>query len=275
VLVVAIAVLLVQAYRNNPATIFNQALSNSLTTKQVQEAVSSDAFNATLVLDTSNPKDPRLSTLTTKSLGANTYVKGYGSLQNTYISYASDPTSSTTTPTNLLDQWIQVRSGGSLSAGATLNPLFAASDPRYQVVSSWVFSGFSGKDRSSLLKLAKSSKLYQIDTKKITRTSVNSHAALVYSLAVNGGKLAAYEARAGALFGIAKSDIATITQSLGGSTVGLKVYVQKDTRQVVRVDATVRGLTTRATYSDFNTAKLPAEPKAGLSYSAYLKQLGS
>ncbi len=275
VVVAAAAVLIVQAYRNNPATIFNQALSNSLATKQIQESVSSDVLNTILVLDTNNPKGPRVSTLTTKSLGANTYVKGYGSLQNTYISYASDPTNSTTTPTNLLDQWIQVRSGGSLPAGVTLNPLFTASDPRYQVVGSWMFGGFSGKDRSGLLKLAKSSKLYQIDALKIAQTNIDDHAALVYSLSVNGDKLAAYEVQAGVLFGIAKSDVATITQGLSGTTIGLKVYIQKDIRQVVRVDTTVRGLTTRVTYSGFNTAKLAAEPKANLSYSEYLKQLGS
>ena len=205
-IIVGGGLLLLQKYRNNPTPLFNQALTSSLSTKQVAAMRSGDADTTTTLLDVTKPSDPRLSTITTKMLGADTYIKGYGTLRDTFIAFASDPAKKTDTPTDLLDQWISIRSDNTLPAGAANTSLFAMSDPRSQLLQPWVFGNFDEKTRGTLLTQIKKSKLYQFDAKKVTHSAKDNQTTYVYPVTIDGTKLAAYEAKVGEAFGIPASD---------------------------------------------------------------------
>ncbi|HSX07396.1 MAG TPA: hypothetical protein VLG11_00720 [Candidatus Saccharimonadales bacterium] len=256
-------------YRTNPDLVFNRALSGSLSTKQVQAATDS----STVLYDVSNPKDPRISTLTTKILGADTYAKGYGTLQNTFIDYASNPNAKSDTPTNLLDQWIQVRDNGTLPDGASVNALASMSDPRLQLLAPWMFGNFSGKDRGALQTLAKQSGIYKYQPKAIAR-NVNGAHTYTYTLTIDGTKLAAYESKAGELFGIPAGDITAETGALNGTTVTAKITIDTHNSRVTQVQSTLNGISTTVKYSNYNKLKLPAQPNAALTYADYLNRLG-
>ncbi|HKR81470.1 MAG TPA: hypothetical protein VJR27_00520 [Candidatus Saccharimonadales bacterium] len=257
-------------YRNNPATIFNQAVGVSLHTKQVKQNFTSSTSTLTSQFDVNDIKKPRVSTLTTASLGVNVYVKGYGNLQNTYLSYANGPGSANTPPA-LLDQWIQVRDGGQLPNGLTLNPLLTASDPRYALLSPWVFGNFTGKERGSIAGQAR--KLYQLDSKHTQTSTLAGRQVLICTVTVNTAKLGEYFEKVGQAFGIPSSD-SNAAAKLYGTHVSLKVYIQKDTYQVMRIDMTNDGVTSTITY-DYRAASFPNEPNPSLTYDDYLKQLGS
>jgi len=266
--------LLVQKYRNNPTPLFNQALTTSLATKQLVAVRSGDADTTTTMLDVTKPRDPRMSTLTTKVLGADTYVKGYGTLRDTFVVFASDPTKKTDTPTNLLDQWIGIRSDNELPNGAANTPLFTMSDPRSQLLQPWVFGNFDEKTRNDLLAQIKKSKLYEFDAKKVTHDTKDNQTTYVYPITIEGTKLAAYEAKAGDAFGIPASDVSASTRSLIGGKVTMHLYVNGNTKQVTRIDVTTNGITSSTIYANYNKVTLPAAPVARFTYSQYLSQLG-
>jgi hypothetical protein len=261
-----------QAYRNNPATLFNQAIGASLHTKQVTETFNSTTSAGAVAFDVNDVKKPRLSTLTTMNLGVSTYVKGYGTMQNTYLSYSNNPNGETTTPPNLLDKWIQVRADGNLPSGATLNPLLTTIDPRYELLSPWVFGNFTSKDRKSIAGLARSTKLYRIDGKKVKDDKLGGRAVKVYDITVNNGALNSYFTKVGQAFGISSTD-SSAAAKLYGSRISLKMYIQKDTHQVLRIDMTNDGVTSTNTYT--YKADVPSEPNPGLSYDGFLTQIGS
>jgi|GEM_PF-2899567 len=274
-LIVSGAALLVQKYRNDPTPLFNQALAESLTTKQVMAMRSGDADTTVTTFDIAQPKDPRLGTLTTKILGADTYVKGYGTLENTYVSFASDPTKKTNTPTNLLDQWISVRDDGNLPTGAAGAPLFSLSDPRSQLLQPWAFGNFDKKTRNDLLSQIKKSKLYEFNSKNVTSSTKNNQTMYVYKVTIDGTKLAAYESKLGAAFGISANDIATSTKTLIGAKLSAEITIDKASKHVTRLDVTNSGITSTTTLQNYNKATLSSEPAARFTYAQYLAQLGA
>lgn len=261
-----------QAYTNNPATLFNQALGKSLSTKQVTQNVSSSTSAAVVTLDVSDVKKPHVSSLTTNNFGVSTYVKGYGTLQNTYLSYANNPNSATNTPINLIDQWIRVRSNGTLPTGAALTPLLTTIDPRYEMLSPWVFGNFTKKDRGTITGLARSSKLYQINSKTVKEEKLNGHQVKIYEVGVNHAALADYFTKVGQTFGIPSTDSGAAAK-LYGTRIQLKVYIQKDTQQIVRLDTTSDGVTTTTLY-DYHSVKFPDEPNPDFTYDDFLSRIG-
>ena len=261
-----------QAYVNNPATLFNQALSKSLSTKQITQNTSSSTSAAVVTLDITDTKKPRVSSLTTTNFGVSTYVKGYGTLQNTYLSYANNPNSETNTPINLLDQWIRVRTDGTLPTGAALTPLITTIDPRYELLSPWVFGNLTKKDRGTITGLARSSKLYQINTKTVTEEKIHGHQVKVYEVGVNHAALVDYFTKVGQIFDIPSTDSSTVAK-LYGTRVSLKVYIQKDTQQIIRLDTVNDGVGSTTLY-DYRSVKFPDEPNPDFTYNDFLSRIG-
>ncbi len=274
-IIVTGVILLVQKHRNDPSVLFDQALTQSLSTSSITETRANDNDATVTALDVSKPKTAKLGTLTTKNLGADTYVKGFGTMQNTYLAFGSDPAKQTNTPTRLLDQWIAVRKDGNLPISASQTPLFTLSDPRYQLLQPWIFGNFDSKTRGDLLKQIKSTKLYSFAAKDVKQVTMDNQLTYVYSLTLDGTKLAAYETKAGAAYGISPTDTTSLTGGLLNTKIPVHLYIQKSTHQITRIDTVTNGIPTTTTFRARNNTKVSAEPTARFTYTEYLAQLGS
>lgn len=263
-------------YRNSPAVIFGDALSNALHTQQVKQFWHTGTDASSVIFDLRNTKKPRTTTIITKSFGADTYVKGYGTMQNTYLAYASNPQSQSATPTELLDRWISLRTGGKLPAQSEANSMIARVDPRFQLFGPWLFGNFSQAERSELIKLAESRQLYTFDAQQVQPMQRGDQMLLVYQVKVSSAMLANYNYRAAAFFGVPRHEAERALEPFK-DTQQVKFYIDADLRQLVRLEGTSNGIAYTMDYGDHtgDAAGVGTEPGADLTYPQYLELLSA
>lgn len=261
-----------QTVRNNPTTVFQDALQSSLATNQVQANTTTPTGTIQVDYDFTSLKNPLVSSQATVQLyGAQFQVEGYGSAQNTYASYAKFPASMPASITNVAqNSWVQLRSKGiePPTVSAVLSNL---DDPRYQDFGPLVFGNFPAGERTRLVNFLLAQHIYAYQAAKVSKTALGGAKVFAYPVTLNINYLKIFIQSAAASEGFDPSEVQTAVNALNawrGSTVTL--YVSASTHRFVEALFRQGGQQTTTTYSAYNTASLLNEPETNLTWQYFL-----
>ena len=268
----AIAVWLhVQSVRSNPLTVFNDALNSSLSTTQLQANTTAPTGNRQIDYDFTQTKNPLISSQSTVSLyGTAFQIAGYGSAQNTYVSYASFPPFITKNISSVAQAaWVQLRSKGvdPPTVSGTLNNL---ADPRYENFGPLVFGNFPIATRTRMVNFLLAQHMYVYQIAKVSKTTLNGAAVLAYPVTLNVNYLKIFVQSAAVSEGFAPNDVQAAVNALTGFKDSMATfYVSAKTHRFVRTTFRQNGQVTTTDYSDYNSATLLNEPETNLAWQDF------
>lgn len=273
---------------NSTSHIFQTAIINALTTKQVEIRTNLNSGVAGTIstdakIDASTPANPKVYYQFNATVLGNLKAESYADAANLFIKYsqlASDPIPAENAA---LNQWAQLRSNGSFvpgyasiiqaSSSSSGNPSLSSSnaipDPREQLFGPLIHGNFSAKDRAALLTFIKTNKVYSYNPKQVSISTMNGSKVYIYNVTFNTSMLVTYNTNLAKFFGISQSDLDRFKVDLGfSSTRTAKLYITSDTKQVVELDSQdFYGDKQVITYSRIDNVILPSTPKADLSFA--------
>lgn len=261
------------AAQNTPEKIFSDAMQNSLQTSQVDTQTKTNGIVNTADFDLSSLSDPIVSTHQTVDMyGSNFVLQGYGSAQNTYVSYSHFPaTVSPAIKSLATNGWIQLRTKGVLP-GDVDAPLVEVSDPRYQTVGILTFGIFGQKTSRELINYANSEKIYAYNPSTVQHTIISGTKVLAYRVNLNVPFLKIFDESAATDEGFSPTDVQAAVDNLSQWT-GAKttLYVSTATHRFVEAELSRSGQNTTIVYSNYDNANanLPNEPETRLNWTEF------
>jgi hypothetical protein len=261
-----------QNQQNTPEDVFTGAISKLLSTKTITQSTSDGSSSEVINYDASNVKAPIVSVaISLKSSNLTNKLSGYGTLKDSYLKYTSFGSAAidAKVPT-LVNKWIQLRQNGVNLKGVDAVSEDLA-DPRSIVFGDLMIGNFTASDHQKLLDYIATNKVYKYDSSKVTTATVNGSKAYVYPLTENISKLKELNKKVAALMGIPAADIEPSLAQLTTPS-NAKVYVDINTKQIVKYTATQDGVTATGSYSGYNTTSLPAQPKAAMTWEQFMQK---
>ncbi|MDB5170331.1 MAG: hypothetical protein JWO35_25 [Candidatus Saccharibacteria bacterium] len=257
-----------QAYRNNPDTVFKDALQASLSTTKFQSETMPDTTSSKVSYDLSAPTNPMVSSEATIQLSGTSYdVNGYGTAKNTYVSYRSLPkTVSPSLSSVVQNAWVGVRINGALPAGVP-TALAGAGDPRNLAYGPVFFANIAPKIRKQQVQYMIAKKVYDYKVEKVTQTKIGDTKVFVFAAQPNVSYLKIANQSAAFSAGLTPADIQDAVNALDnlkGAT--MKLYIAKSNHQLVRTEITKDNRTVSTTYSYDSNLALPTEPQTKLGW---------
>jgi hypothetical protein len=257
--------------RNNPDTVFQDALQSSLSTTQLQANTTAPTGTMQVDYDFTNLKDPLVSSQAAIQIyGAPFQIEGYGSAQNTYASYAKLPVNIPASITNVAqNSWIQLRSKG--MEPPTVSAVLAnLADPRYQAFGPLVFGNFPASERTRLVNFLLAQHIYAYRPARVSKTTVAGAAVYAYPVSLNINYLKIFIQSAATIEGFDPSEVQTAVNALNtwrGSSATL--YVSATSHRFVEALFQQGGQQTTVVYSAYNTASLLNEPETNLTWQYF------
>jgi hypothetical protein len=261
-----------QAHRNQPDTIFRDALLHSLQTPKLETVTTIGTDKTTVSYDFSVTTNPVISSQATfQQAGATFGLKGYGNSKNSYFSYTSLPAKiDPKLAASIKDSWVQVRSGG-VQPAQTKSVLTHLIDPRGQVVGPVVFGNFDQKTRQQLADFLISHHVYKYDALKVQKTLLGQHKVLSFRATPDIGFLKVANQSAAANLGFTPDDVQTAVDALGelrGSS--FEMLIDRGSHQLLEVDiALANGQTETLTYATPANLELPNEPQTKVTWQNF------
>jgi hypothetical protein len=250
----------------SPDTIYKDALSNALLTKQVAIAVHTNDSQTTSDLDLTVLKNPHVSSQTTAKLGGSSFgLEAYGTTADSYVKYTALPDSlAANTVSAIRDHWVQLRKSGRLPAGVNADLLNAA-DPRYQAFGPLLFANLPPKTSQGLASFLVEHHVYGYDPLKVTTVPLNGTKALLYTGKFDSGYAKVANQSLATSAGFSASDVQRIVDALEQyKDATSALYVDPGSRLPLQLV-----LTTTYTYSKFNQAKLPTQPSSNIDWPQF------
>jgi hypothetical protein len=260
-----------QSVHNNPATVFQDALNASLSTTQIQADTVSPDSGTQVDYDFSSLTDPIISSQSTVNLyGANFQIEGYGSAQNTYISYAKFPAVIPASITNVAQNaWVQLRANGAIppTVSGTLNNL---ADPRYQAFGPLVFANIPEAARARLVNFLLAQHVYAYRTTQVHRSTLNGAAVYVYPVTFSVSYMQIFLQSVAVSEKFSPADIQAAINAVSGLKGDMMtLYVSASTHRFVSMSLQQAGQTTTTDYSNYDNVTLLAEPETNLSWPSF------
>jgi hypothetical protein len=256
----------------SPDTIYKDALSNALITKQVQVTKRSDTEQATSLIDASDLKSPRISSdITTSIAGAQFKLKTYGTIKNSFFSYTNIPDGLTgNTAKAVENHWVILRRDGQLPA-AINTTLSNAADPRYQAFGPLLFANLPPKTSHTIANFLAAHHVYGYKLASVKSVKLGDKKVLVFSgkFDADYAKIANQSIATSEGFNI--GDIQRVVDSLTVFKDGTSsLYVDAATRQPVQlVLKTKTGETTIYSYSNLGHVSLPSQPTSNINWPEF------
>ncbi len=260
-----------QAIRNNPDTALQDALLADMTLNQVQVQTNAGVTSSQVLYDFSTAGKPLVSNQATITLaGSQFQIAGYGSLQNTYVSYTKLPAKvSPAISSAILNAWVQLRSNGTLPTG--VNPTLAnVADPRYQSFGLVVVGNYPLKTRQQVVNFLVSNKAYAYDRARVTHTVLSGVKVLAYPVTLNTGFIKVANQSVAVGLNLTPADVQAASDALNAFR-GAKatLYIDVATHHIRQLTVNQNGQTTTYAYSHFNNVTLPNEPATKLTWQEF------
>jgi hypothetical protein len=261
----------IQSVDNNPTTVFKDAILANLSANQLEVNTNTPGNSIDSSFDFTNLTDPLVSSQAAVNLyGANFQINGYGSAQNSYISYSSFPSfTSSSVSVEAKNAWVQLRSNGVLPPGVNAS-LSNLADPRFQDFGPLIFGDFPYNTRLAMYKYIVNQEIYTFKLKDVTHSVLNDTKVYVYPLKLNIGILKILVESAASSEGFSPSDVQAAVNDLGiykGATATL--YVSASTHRVVQLNLVDNGQTTNISYSGYNSVVVSGQPETNLSWQDF------
>ncbi len=262
-----------QAAHNNPDRIFRDALLASMSTTKVQATAVEGPRNVQTQYDFSDLRNPVVSTKAKVQLaGANFELNGYGTSQNTYVSYKKLPAGISPAVVSAIQSgWIQLRAKGIQPPGVSA-VLARVSDPRYLASGPVVFGNFPERTRIQLVDFLIGHHAYSYDPAKISHTKLNGTKVTAYTIKPNVGylKIANQSAASSESFTLDNvQDAINALDALKGAN--LMFYIRNNDHRLQQVTISHNGTTASTLYSAYNQLDLPNEPQTRLTWQDFAK----
>jgi hypothetical protein len=256
----------------SPDTIYKDALSNALVTKQVQISKTSDTEHAISLVDVTNLKSPRVSSdITTNIAGAQFKLKTYGTIKNSFFSYTNLPDGLTgNTAKAVENQWVILRRDGQLPA-AVNTALSNAADPRYQAFGPLLFANLPPKTSHTIANFLADHHVYGYKLASVKSVRLGDKKVLLFSGKFDADYAKIANQSIATSEGFSINDIQRVVDSLTVYKDGTSsLYVDAATRQPVQlVLKTKTGQTTTYSYSNQGHVSLPSQPSSNIDWPAF------
>lgn len=261
----------VRNLRNNPLTVFRDALTSSLSTTQLQANAAGPNGQSQIDYDFSALKNPLVSSQSTVGFyGAPFEIEGYGSAGDTFISYAKFPDSIPSSLSSVTQNaWVRLRNQGvaPVTVSASLNNL---ADPRYQDFGPLVFGNFPPAQRTRLVNFLIAQHIYDYKLAKVSRNTIDGMSVFVYPASLNVDFLKVFIQSAATIEGFTPADVQTAVTALDAyKNSQVTLYVSASTHRFVRASFEQAGQVTTIDYSDYNNATLLNEPQTNLTWDNF------
>lgn len=257
--------------RANPDKVFAAALEQSFATTSLEQTLTTTGGTSQANFDFSNAKNTVVDTVSTLKMGgADFQLSGYGSKDNSYVSFTKTPASlKDASAQSIQNRWVQLRAGGNLAPTADKN-LAALADPRTQTVGPLVFGNFDLKTRQQFVSYITNNNIYKYDKTKVKKDKFNGQTALVYPVTVNVGYLKVFNQSVATVAGYSVEDVQKATDNLDSlKEASFTVYVDPATKHFVGL-VTQSGDNLRTyTYGKYNSAQMSAEPQTHLTWTQF------
>lgn len=262
-----------QTSRNNPDTVFRQALQNSLSTRQLTtlQTGATPLVTQEINHDFTNMKNPTVDGQATVQLSGTDFdINTYGTLKNTYLSYQQLPGAIPSSFKAVVPgSWIRLKADGTLPPGIS-TALAQAADPVYQNFGPVVFGDFSAATQRQLLDYAAKNRVYPYQTASVERRTLGDKPVFVYSMKLNVGYLKLLNQSAAGNQGIAPDALRAAASSLDAyKDATVKMYVARDSQRFIRAEVTKNGRTLTVVYRNYNQAQLANEPQTKLEWATF------
>jgi hypothetical protein len=260
-----------QAVRNNPTRVFQDALQSSLSTQQITTQTSGGGLDSTVNHDFGVLTNPIVSSQSTiKLFGSNFDVAGFGTAQNSYVSYTGLPSIIPASLAKVVkNSWVQLRVNGVQPPGIS-GVLTNLADPRYQSFGPVLFANLPAKDRQQIMTYIAANHIYKYSVNKVTHTQVGGIKAVVYAVKLNADSLKVINQSAAVSEGFSPSDVEAATTAISNlKNASTTFYVSSKTHRFLQVVITQNGQTTTMSYSNYDQVTLPNEPVTQLGWTGF------
>jgi hypothetical protein len=275
--IVGCVMALVLSKSTTPTSAFNDALSNALSTKNLEQTASAAGSSIDIKYNVANIESPVISSAASLDLfGENAALTGYGTFSNSYIKYKTITSTegSTASLDDILNKWVQVKTDGKVAANADAS-LEQLIDPTYNFFGQYIFGNFSASQRSTLTSYIESNDIYKFNAKNVTKTTLNGASVYKYQVTLNTTKLTDLNNKVAAMINLPKNDYQDITSVLSDGPSSATMYVDTSSKELVKVTATTQGVTETINYKNFNDTTLPSAPQPQLTFAEYLGLLAA
>lgn len=260
-----------RSQRNNPATVFRDALTASLSTTQVQSSTISPTGGSQSDYDFTNITNPVVSSQADVQIyGADFQVQGYGSAQNTFASYAKFPAFISKSIADVAQSsWVQLRANG-VEPGTVSGVISNLADPRYQNFGPLMFGNFSATTRERQVNYLLAQHVYAYQLAKVTKTTINNQPVFAYPVTLNIAYLKLFAQSLATSEGFKAAEVQAAVNDLGKyKGAATTLYVSAATHRFVRAVFQQNGQTTTIDYGDYGNASLLAEPETNLTWQSF------
>jgi hypothetical protein len=256
----------------SPDTIYKDALAHALSIKQVQVTEQSSSTQAVTLLDVTNFKSPRISTLTRTTIGGSSYaLSSYGSTANTYVSYTALPGGIPASTSGAVDShWIQLRRNGTLPVGINA-ALTMAADPRYQAFGPLLFANLSPKVSHTIANFLVDHKVYGYKLADVHSVSLGGKKALLYSGKIDADYLKIANQSVATSEGVSIADVQQVIDTLTAYKDGTSsLYIDPGKRLPLRlVLHAAAGKTVTYDYANYDGVNLPSQPDSNIDWPQF------
>lgn len=272
----ALAIIIMQSAAG-PDSVFRKALNNSFSTNSLTqketETESGIMSDITIKYDLHDLSNMIVSSSNHLSLGsASDNIDSYGNSRSSYVkeTLADSELAALGPGKQVNGKWIQVRKDGKTPANAASSGL-PIIDAREMFFGNLIFGNFSSKDRQTLVDYLLNNKVYSYDSSKVASKNIGGVSTDVYDVRIDTAKLVEFNKMVAKIVNIPVSDIPQDVFDGIKNIPKATFYIDKQQKNLIRVDVDVNGIKATVNYSEYNTTTLPAEPKANLSFEDYLK----
>lgn len=261
-----------QAAKNKPATVMQDALNSNLSIKSMQSETVNEKANIDTKYDFTAPKDVRTNTDAKFKLPKGDIdIESYGSTKNTYISYHALPKSiSADIAKRTKDGWVQLKNN-SVSPKSVTPPLSNISDPHYLAFGPLLMGNFESKTRDQLIKFIVANKVYGYDEKAVKKEKIDGKKMFVFPIKLDVSYLKIASQSAAVNYGLDPTQIQAATdamEELRGAKVTLYVNAKDHTFAKMKIEK--NGNTKTITLTNFDSTQLPEEPQTKLQWQNFL-----
>jgi hypothetical protein len=255
----------------SPDTFFSDMITKSLSTADVQITKQvSGGVSTTTSLALSDPKNVISSATTTATIaGADFGLSGYGTAQNSYVSYTKLPTSVPPVMAGTIqNRWLQLRANGVLP-GAIPASLFDVADPRYQAFGPFIFANLPVATRQKLSQFIITNHIYKYDVASVKHISLNGKKDTLFTAKLSNGYLQVANQSVASSEGFTPADVQRAIDALDVYKNASALLYVNSAHQLVRLTLQTTNQTVTYDYSNFTTNSLPAMPSTKLTWAPF------
>lgn len=266
-----IMLLHIQAAKNNPTTVMNDAIKNNLSVKNVESNTQTNNSDIATKYDLTSLKNPTVSSSATLTLPkGNIHIDSYGSAKNTFISYKELPkTINKDLASHTKNGWILLRSNGTAPKNAN-QVIVNLSDPRYQIYGPLIMGNLPANIQQQLINFIKEHKIYAFNEKSVKKEQVGGQKMFVYEVTPNVSYLKIASQSAAASVGFDPTEIQPAIDAME-QLKGAKVtfYIGAKDHKFAMVKISKDGKTKTISYTNYNKTELPDAPQTKLAWPTF------